>query len=398
MTNTSLSDKCGYSHLPIFCRPRFGVIMEKVNQFSDEITVSGSAMVFPSPLSDDGLPQVPARRPVESGPGGISTNPRSSPFSILAIGISSESQLEFQSALRRTNFSYRFAVEYEEALGAVAQDPSIGVVVVDQEAGYRSVPRLAFELRAHAKRPIAIVLIARKLTLELTEVLLTMVSVSILGFPLTPEDIVRVVTTAADTYKSNICREESITRAFHLIRDALDSNDVSGHKTDLTIGRISPLSKQVSDTHAPRIEEVQRGAPSSRSIKAVRKFFRDIGAALVFINVDNAAWLMLIDLLLMETERCKIGVTALCTGVGVPVTTALKRLDELSAAGLVERVPDVIDRRRIFVCLTHKGRACVLSMMGRLDQAFTVAASAQDFSDDTGRRSRSPAASYGIGS
>ena len=71
---------------------------------------------------------------------------------------------------------------------------------------------------------------------------------------------------------------------------------------------------------------------------------------------NDPAWEMMLDLAVAEASQRTISVTSLCIGSGAPTTTALRRIDDLEAAGLLERVPDACDRRRILVRLTDLGR------------------------------------------
>lgn len=71
------------------------------------------------------------------------------------------------------------------------------------------------------------------------------------------------------------------------------------------------------------------------------------------------AWDMLLDLAMAQEEGRRISVSALCSGAGTSVTTALRRLEMLEQQGLVERLPDPEDRRRVWLQLTRKGCASV---------------------------------------
>jgi len=66
----------------------------------------------------------------------------------------------------------------------------------------------------------------------------------------------------------------------------------------------------------------------------------------------DPAWDMLLDLAAARAEHKRVSVTSLCIASGVPPTTALRWIGQLTAAGLLERVEDQADRRRAFIALS----------------------------------------------
>ena len=66
----------------------------------------------------------------------------------------------------------------------------------------------------------------------------------------------------------------------------------------------------------------------------------------------DPAWDMLLDLTAARVEHTRVSVTSLCIASGVPPTTALRWIGQMTAAGLLERVEDETDRRRVFITLT----------------------------------------------
>ena len=66
----------------------------------------------------------------------------------------------------------------------------------------------------------------------------------------------------------------------------------------------------------------------------------------------DPAWDMLLDLAAARAEDKQVSVTSLCIASGVPPTTALRWIGQLTAAGLLERVEDETDRRRVFITLS----------------------------------------------
>ncbi len=68
----------------------------------------------------------------------------------------------------------------------------------------------------------------------------------------------------------------------------------------------------------------------------------------------DPAWDMLLDLTAARVEHNRVSVTSLCIASGVPPTTALRWIGQMTEAGLLERVEDETDRRRAFIQLTDK--------------------------------------------
>ncbi|HEY0414118.1 MAG TPA: MarR family transcriptional regulator [Allosphingosinicella sp.] len=69
----------------------------------------------------------------------------------------------------------------------------------------------------------------------------------------------------------------------------------------------------------------------------------------------DPAWDMLLDLMAARQAGQKISVSALCMSAELPPTTALRWVNALVSAGLIHRVADQVDRRRVLVELTREG-------------------------------------------
>lgn len=87
---------------------------------------------------------------------------------------------------------------------------------------------------------------------------------------------------------------------------------------------------------------------------------------------SDPAWEMMLDLAMAEASSRAISVTSLCIASGAPTTTALRRIDDLEQAGLVKRVPDDRDRRRILVELTGQGRGRMEAFVQRQADRFGI--------------------------
>src|SRR5688500_14680489 len=66
----------------------------------------------------------------------------------------------------------------------------------------------------------------------------------------------------------------------------------------------------------------------------------------------DPAWDMLLDLTAARVEHTRVSVTSLCIASGVPPTTALRWIGQMTEAGLLERVEDEAARRRVSITLS----------------------------------------------
>jgi len=83
--------------------------------------------------------------------------------------------------------------------------------------------------------------------------------------------------------------------------------------------------------------------------------------------LGEPAWDILLDLFLAFHENKRISVSSACIASGAPATTALRWLGRMEELGLIERVNDRDDRRRVYVAITSNGY-CALDHW--LRQAF----------------------------
>lgn len=99
--------------------------------------------------------------------------------------------------------------------------------------------------------------------------------------------------------------------------------------------------------------------PGLPDAKMVRQIIRQRQARAKFFDpalFADPAWDMLLDLTAALGERRKVSVTSLCIASGVPPTTALRWVRQMTEAGLFERVEDAADKRRAFISLSDKAR------------------------------------------
>ncbi|MDP3908719.1 MarR family transcriptional regulator [Novosphingobium sp.] len=87
----------------------------------------------------------------------------------------------------------------------------------------------------------------------------------------------------------------------------------------------------------------------------VRQIIRQRQARARFFDGElfaDPAWDMLLDLTAARAEHIRVSVTSLCIASGVPPTTALRWIGQMTDAGLFQRMEDRSDRRRAFITLS----------------------------------------------
>ena len=102
---------------------------------------------------------------------------------------------------------------------------------------------------------------------------------------------------------------------------------------------------------------VRAARPALPDPRLIRRIIRQRQLRARFFDGDlfaDPAWDMLLDLTAARAEHSRVSVTSLCIASGVPPTTALRWIGQMTDAGLLERVEDETDRRRAFITLTDK--------------------------------------------
>ena len=83
----------------------------------------------------------------------------------------------------------------------------------------------------------------------------------------------------------------------------------------------------------------------------------------------DPAWDMLLDLAAARAEHKRVSVTSLCIASGVPPTTALRWIGQMTEAGLLARIEDETDRRRAFIVLTDRAADAMARYFAEMGQA-----------------------------
>jgi hypothetical protein len=136
------------------------------------------------------------------------------------------------------------------------------------------------------------------------------------------------------------------------------------------VGQIAERLDRLSANSPARFESPRRGFTTegiaddrlARAIRPplpdprlVRRIIRQRQLRARFFDAElfaDPAWDMLLDLTAARAEHTRVSVTSLCIASGVPPTTALRWIAQMTEAGLFQRVEDEVDRRRAFITLT----------------------------------------------
>lgn len=82
---------------------------------------------------------------------------------------------------------------------------------------------------------------------------------------------------------------------------------------------------------------------------------------------DDPSWHALLDLYVQESEGKMTSISSACTGTLAAPTTALRHIEVLTNDGLVVRIPDPDDKRRVWVALARDVREKLTELLGKPD-------------------------------
>jgi PAS domain S-box-containing protein len=155
-------------------------------------------------------------------------------------------------------------------------------------------------------------------------------------------------------------------------REGLETlEDESGAELAWLTGQMRDWVEQISRVaHALPPREAEALPPAAwddRRLAALAQAIYDDRSlrAEYFPDIDFAepGWDMLLDLFVQTVAGRRVSASSAYIASQVPVATALRWLRVLTDAGLVERTPDALDKRRQWVDLTPAGRSAMAAYL-----------------------------------
>lgn len=144
-----------------------------------------------------------------------------------------------------------------------------------------------------------------------------------------------------------------------------------GATNDSAVVKASAFSFDGNGSRDPAGKQPMRKTrPALPDPRLVRKIIRQRQLRGRFFQSDlfaDPAWDMLLDLTAARVEHKRVFVTSLCLASGVPPTTALRWISQMTEMGLFCRAEDDSDRRRAFVTLSDKACDAMASYFAELD-------------------------------
>jgi DNA-binding MarR family transcriptional regulator len=154
--------------------------------------------------------------------------------------------------------------------------------------------------------------------------------------------------------------------AFH---GSIDRNLKLGHallqRLSDEVGRVAATLAQISagpeepEQRTPTLEDDETSAVSLNMVRQAIHVRKMRAQYFDRALLSDPAWDMLLDLLRAEILQERVSVSSLCIAADVPPSTALRWIQSMTDAGLLQRRPDPYDLRRTFMELSPSASTCL---------------------------------------
>ena len=251
----------------------------------------------------------------------------------------------------------RTAESAAEALQILRQAPDIDVVVSDINMPTTDGTEfLGTVRREFADRPwLQLLLVTGQASLETAVAAMRLEASDYLFKPIEPKSL-------RESVQHALTRAESVRQVRSAAPDSAGSRELM---------QIADTAKALAEDMRHTIEDVtsrretsgatpQPARPEEASLctlKLLQKLQEVRSSIFGEAVMPEPAWEMLAELMRARLARQHLSVTSLALSSKSPMTTALRRIEDLIQGGLAARMPDPTDRRRTYVVLTPEGMA-----------------------------------------
>lgn len=161
------------------------------------------------------------------------------------------------------------------------------------------------------------------------------------------EDPGVVVLIGRDAEGIGLATSEVLFRVQPQLREASDDGDLGRAQFPSRHGDYD----EESGSEAETVDAQSPEAAAIREMIRARRLRDELFGRGLFAD---PAWDILLDLTAARIERRSVAVSSLCIAAAVPATTALRWIKQLTESGLLRRVADPDDGRRVFIELTDR--------------------------------------------
>lgn len=133
------------------------------------------------------------------------------------------------------------------------------------------------------------------------------------------------------------------------------AGEAAGSSNAAELGRLAETARELATRIGRLGTEPHDAEPSVEALRLLRRLHEARSSIFGPAVMPEPAWEMLAELMRARLVGQQLSVTSLALASSSPMTTGLRRIDDLIQGGLVARVPDPGDRRRTYLELTPAG-------------------------------------------
>ncbi|MCP5410569.1 MAG: winged helix DNA-binding protein [Alphaproteobacteria bacterium] len=292
---------------------------------------------------------------------------------ILLVSNSYGPGIDGWQVLESAGYRVARAVGAGDAIRHYTRDEACHVVIIDLAVPELDAATLIEELRELdlSRNWVSFVLVGAS-TLEQVSAAARLQVADILPAAASGEQIVTAVSEAFDLARAQKLREED-HRALHASLQDFKSRTYAALTQLMSHAKGS--GALAGETGFVLSEEMDEGQ-LVRLVQGERLRARLRERLMGDLGLGASGWMLLLVLADARLAGCSVTIKSVAYDAGLPLSTALRKLNEMVAIGLVERREDTEDARRSFVSLTARGQASLARYFTELARSRDAAAPA----------------------